>query len=150
VALARLAIHDRVAAAPAVSLVCGSVLPWPTWALARRAVGARWAVLPAIAVALHPELARFSALTMSESAFMLCLYGALALAAASRPLFAGLGIGAAFAVRPEALLPAVALALREALARGRPRGVRAACQVHARIPDPAVPCWFYFHATLHV
>src|SRR5574341_775355 len=112
IALARLLVFDRVMAAGLVSLTSGALLPWPTWILARRVVGARWALLPALAVALHPGLVLFSTLTMSESAYLLALYGALALAAAERPLPAGLAIGAAFAIRPEALLPAAALAVR--------------------------------------
>ena len=151
IALARLLVFDRVLAAGLVSLASGALLPWPTWILARRAVGPRWALLPALAVALHPGLALFSTLTMSESAYLLALYGALALAAVERPLPAGLAIGAAFAIRPEALLPAAALAVREAT-----RGPQAAPAARGRslalaalgFLVLATPCWLYFHATL--
>ncbi len=151
IALAHLLVLDRVAAAAAVSMLCGALLPWPTWLLARRALGPRWAALPALAVALHPALIQCSTLTLSESAYLLALYGALALAAAARALPAGLSIGAAFAIRPEALLPAAALTLREALWAGRaarkPRAVPAALCA-AGFLALATPCWLYFHATL--
>ncbi|HET7225922.1 MAG TPA: hypothetical protein VFK69_09435, partial [Candidatus Eisenbacteria bacterium] len=67
IALARTLVEDRVGAAVAVSLACGTLLPLPVWWLARRALSSRWAAVPAFVVALHPELARFSAVTMSES-----------------------------------------------------------------------------------
>jgi hypothetical protein len=147
VALARLLTPDRVGAAAAVSIVCGALLPWPVWVLARRAVGG-WAWVPALAVALHPGLMRISTVTMSDSAYFLALYGALALAA-SRPWAAGLVVGAGFATRPEALLPAAVLALCGIVAarRGSLRaGVLAAAAGGFLLA--AVPCWLYVHATL--
>ncbi len=111
IALARLLVPDRLFAAALVSLVCGVSLVWPVWWLGRRALGPRWAAFPVFVVALHPLLAVFSAVTMSESAYFLALYGGLALAGAARGLPAGLALGAAFALRPEALVPAGALAV---------------------------------------
>lgn len=147
IAAVRLVVSDRVAAAAAVSIVCGALLPWPVWVLARRVVGT-WAWLPALAVALHPGLVRISAVTMSDSAYLLALYGALALAAA-RPWGAGLLLGAGFALRPEALLPAVVLGLGGAIAvrRGALRA-RALAAAAGGFLVLAVPCWLYFHATL--
>ena len=140
-------VPDRVAAADAVSIVCGALLPWPVWVLARRVVGT-WAWLPALAVALHPGLVRISAVSMSESAYFLALYGALALAGA-RSWGAGPALGAGFAIRPEALLPAAVLALGGSLAcrRGSLRAVTLA-RAAAGFMVFAVPCWLYFHATL--
>src|SRR5262245_6372601 len=148
IASMRLVIVDRVAAAALVSAIAGALLPWPVWVLARQAVGGRWAIAPALAVALHPILIQFSSLTLSESSYSLALYGALALAAADRAGPAGLAIGAAFAIRPEALLPAAALAVRELR-----RGVRSVATWRALAFGAggflvlAVPCWLYFHAT---
>jgi hypothetical protein len=160
IALARLAVSDRVLAAALVSIACGALLAWPVWHLARSAIGERWALVPMLAVALHPELARISAVAMSESAYLLALYGAVALAAAARPLGAGFVAGAAFAIRPEGLFTGVLLAARELArpaARGsdqpgwrRPRRIGAAARVAAGVLVVAVPCCFYFHATLGV
>jgi hypothetical protein len=140
-------LPDRVAAADAVSIICGALLPWPVWVLARRVVGT-WAWLPALAVALHPGLVRISAVSMSESAYFLALYGALALAGA-RSWIAGPVLGAGFAIRPEALLPAAVLAVGGSLAcrRGSLRAMTLA-RAAAGFMVFAVPCWLYFHATL--
>lgn len=149
IALVRVLVEDRVMAAAIVSLVAGALLPFPVWLLARRAAGERWAVGAAFAVALHPELARFSALTMSESAFILALYASLAWAAAARPFLAGLAIGAAFTIRPEALVSAAALAVREAWRVTRKRsGPRALAGFAAGFLLLAIPCWIWFRVTL--
>ena len=149
VALARFLVADRMLSAALVSWACGVALVVPVWLLARRAVGERWAALPVLAVALHPLLAVYSAVTMSESAYFLALYGALALLAAGRPLSSGLALGAAFATRPEALVPAAALALgglaRALRGRARPRAVALGVGGFLLV---AVPCWLWFHATL--
>ena len=148
IALARTVVLDRVVAAAMVSLVAGTLLPWPVWTLARRAVGERWAIAPALAVALHPILIQYSTITMSESAYLLGLYGALALAAAARAGPAGLAIGAGFTIRPEALLPAAALAVRE-MRGGLPSpALRRLAFAGIGFLLMAVPCWLYFHATL--
>lgn len=149
IAIARLLVPDRVVAAAAVSLIAGALLPWPVWALARRAAGPGRAALAAMAVALHPILIQYSAITMSESAYLLALYGALALAAAGRGAPAGLALGAGFAVRPEALLPAASLAFREgARVARRAATARTLSLAAAGFLVLAIPCWVYFHATL--
>lgn len=149
VALARMGVRDDVAAATAVSLVCGVALIWPVWSLARHALGDRWAIVPMLAVALHPELARFSAITMSESAYVLALYLGLALAAGEHALGSGFTLGAAYVIRPEGLVAAAGVVARAGLRAWR-----------ARVPRPApalallgvlalaVPCWLWFRATL--
>ena len=147
IALARLAITDRILAAAAVSLVCGALLPLPVWWLARRTVGERWAVLPSLAVALHPELARISSVTMSEAAGFLALYTGLALLA--RPLLSGLALGAAFAIRPEALLSAAGVAAAHGLRVARRiSDPRALAALAAGVLALAAPCWIYFRLTL--
>jgi len=149
IAFARLVAADRVAAAALVSLVAGALLPWPVWLLARRAVGAGRAALPALAVALHPLLIQYSAITMSESAYTLALYGALAFAAAGRTGVSGLALGAGFAIRPEAMLPAAALAVRELVRVARRSATPKALALGAAgFLVLAIPCWIYFHASL--
>ena len=151
IALARVVDPDRVGAAALVSFVCGALLPIPTWWLARRAAGDRWALGAAAAVALHPELARFSALSMSESGYLLALYGGLALAVAGRAFPAGLGLGTAFAIRPEALVPVLAVAIVELVQALRARvAPRRAATFALGFLALAVPCWLWFHATLGV
>ena len=147
--VARLLVPDRAMAAALVSLVAGALLPWPVWTLALRVVGSLRAAVAAFAVALHPMLIQYSVITMSESAYVLALYGGLAMAAGGRPGPAGLAIGAGFAIRPEALLPAFALAVRETIRVARrlaaPRGL---AFVLVGFLAFAIPCWLYFHATL--
>ncbi len=148
IALVRFVQHDRVASAALVSFVCGVLLPWPVWAIARRRLGAALAVLPALAVAFHPEIARFSALTMSESSYLLAFYGALALVPAGA-LGSGLLLGAAYLIRPEALVAAGVLALRGAWRLTRRRTApRHALLGVAGFLALAVPCWLWYHATL--
>jgi len=149
IAIARLFVPDRVLSAALVSLVCGVLLVWPVWWLGRRVLGPRWAAFPVLAVALHPLLAVFSAVTMSDSAYFLALYGGLALAGAARGLSSGLVLGAAFALRPEALVPAGALvaggALRTLRGAVRPRTLGLGAAGFLAV---ALPCWLWFHATL--
>src|SRR5262245_1653655 len=149
IALMRVLVHDRVLAATLISVVAGALLPWPVWLLARRAVGERWAIAPALAVALHPILVQYSSVTMSESAYLLALYGALAIAAAGRAAPAGLAIGVAYAIRPEALVPAAALAVRE-LRTGLRNAAswRSLAFAAGAFLVVAVPCWLFYHALL--
>ncbi len=143
------ALGDRALAPALVSFVCGVLLPLPTWWLARAAVGAAWAWAPALLVALHPELARFSVLAMSESAYFLALWLAVAVVAAGRAFRGGLLTGAAFAIRPEALVPGAALALRETWHAWHGRaGWRGPLRFAAGFVLMALPCWLWFHATL--
>lgn len=151
IALAHALIPDRVTGAELVSVISGALLPWPVWRLARRAFGAAWALAPALVVAILPELVRHSAITMSESAYLLALYGALELAASARAFPAGLALGAAFAIRPEALLPALVLGVGAAwrVLRGQTPRSRLLLGV-AGFVALAVPCWIYLHAATGV
>jgi len=147
VALARLVVPDRLLAADMVSLICGSLLPLPVWWLARRLVGASWALLPALAAALHPELARISGVPLSEAAYFLALYTGLALA--TRPFAAGVSLGAAFAIRPEGLLATAGMALVDGIrAARRTLAPRAVVLLALGFLLLAVPCWLYFRSTL--
>ena len=140
-------LHDRVLSGAVISFLCGVLLPWPVWALARGRVGAAFAALPALAIALHPALARYSAIVMSESAFLLALYGALALTEVSA-LAAGALLGAAYVIRPEAILVAGVLALRGAWRLAKRRAtVRHALLGVAGFLALMIPCVLWYHAT---
>jgi Dolichyl-phosphate-mannose-protein mannosyltransferase len=146
IALSHAFTPDRVRAAALISLITGTLLPWPVWRLARRRLSPPWAFAATMLVALHPDLARFGALAMSEAAYLLALCVALALAAAERPLPTGLALGAAFAIRPEALLMTAALGVRRALAR---RDIMRALALGSfGFLVCAIPCWLWFHAML--
>jgi len=119
-AIAHVVVPDRVGAAVAVSMLAGVALPAIVWAVARGSLGARGALVPALACALHPELARHSAITMSESAYIAALYLAFALLAGAPSLAGGLVLGLACAIRPEGLVAAAALAIPAARAARDP------------------------------
>jgi len=141
-------VHDRVAAPALVSFVCGTLLPWPVWTLARVRLSPALAGLPALAVAIHPELARYSSVVMSESAYLLALYGSLALVARSS-LGAGALMGAAYAIRPEAIVAAVMLAARGVWRVAKRRTTsRQALVGAAGFLAIAVPCVLWYHATI--
>jgi hypothetical protein len=147
IALARLLTPDRVQAAAWVSVLCGALLPLPVAAIAGRAVGRRWGALAALVVAIHPALIEYSIVTMSESAYVLALWAALAWASAERPVPTGLAAGAAFAIRPEALVPAAALVVREAVRRPRATALPRVALVLGGFLLLAAPCWGYFRIT---
>ena len=130
-ALAHVVVPDRVGAAVAVSMLAGVALPAIVWALARGPLGDRGALLPALACALHPELARHSAITMSESAYIAALYLAFASLAGTPSLPGGLALGLACAIRPEGLVAAAALAVPAARSAVRDPARRRAIAVAA-------------------
>jgi hypothetical protein len=142
IALSHLFVPDRVQAAALVSLALGSLLPLPVWALARRVLPAPWALAPLAIAVLHPTLVGLSTVTMSDATYVTALFAGLALAAADRPLAAGLAMGFAYATRPEGLLPAAVTVL--VLARAR--GWNAAARALAGVLAMSIPCWLYFHA----
>jgi hypothetical protein len=110
IALAHLAIPGRELPARMVSLLAGMVLLPLVWALARRSLPDVWASLAVWLTALHPLLALFSGAILTESAFIVLLYGAL-MAIERRRAIAGALLGLAFVVRPEALVIAPVAAL---------------------------------------
>ena len=90
----------------------------PAWALARDVIGRPVALLTAALLAVHPALVRNSSSVLCDSTYAFFLaagvwLGWRALAAAHRPLLpaAGVVLGLAYLVRPEAALYLVALLL---------------------------------------
>ncbi len=152
VALASMLHPERVGAAVAVSMVAGVALPAIVWALARGALGARGALLPGLLCALHPELARHSAITMSESAYIGMLFLGLAGLAARRSghmIFGGLAVGLAYAIRPEGVVTAAVLMIagvrRWASDPSSRRAMLAAALAWALV---VLACVLWYHATL--
>jgi hypothetical protein len=110
VALAGLVLPGREIPGRVVSFVLGVALVPLVHALARRTMSAGWASLAAGLVALHPLLAVYSGPIMTESTFLACASAALLAVEARRFLSGGLGLGLAYAVRPEALVIAIGAA----------------------------------------
>ncbi len=154
VALASVLHPDRVGAAVAVSMVAGIALPAIVWWLARGLLGERGALLPALVCALHPELARHSAISMSESAYIGMLFFGLAQLAALRAgpaIIGGLALGLAYAIRPEGLVAAVALAfagIRKWASDSSSRRAMLAAAVGSALV--VIACVLWYHATLGV
>src|SRR5439155_26978251 len=85
------------------------------------------------------------------SSYLLALYGGLALATAGGALPAGVALGVAFAIRPEALLVAVALLAARAWRTWRtPAALGQLARTAGGFLLLAVPCWLWFHAPLGV
>ncbi|HTR20863.1 MAG TPA: glycosyltransferase family 39 protein, partial [Gemmatimonadales bacterium] len=93
------------------SLAFGSLLVLPVWSLAKRAAGARIAILAACLAAVHPLFVATSTAVLSDSTYLffaLCAWavglrmieeeGMLA------PILLGISAGLAYLTRPEALL----------------------------------------------
>lgn len=104
-------VRDGVRAAQAVSLIAGvgSILVF--FALCRRFVERRNALLASLLLALTPLFIRLSTITMSESLYLFCVLAGLLLFAQKRHLYSGLLFGAAAITRPEALGVLVVLAI---------------------------------------
>lgn len=149
IALILPAMRDPVFAAAIISFVSGVLLPVVTWVLAKQAVGERWALVPLLAVAVHPELARFSVMSMSESLFLVLVYGACSLL--GRGLWSGALAGAAYAVRPEGMVIAGLLWLERGLSVVR-RQVSGSVLLlfSAGLLAVSIPCVAYFHQSLGV
>ena len=86
-----------------VSLVAAAALLVIVYWLARRTLSPAWSSLGVWLVALHPLLAVYSGVMMTESTVLALLYGALLLIERGRSLGAGLTLGAGYLVRPEAI-----------------------------------------------
>jgi hypothetical protein len=115
IALASPLLPGREVPGRVISLLASLAAVALTARLARRHLGPGWASVAACAVALHPLLAIYGVAIMTEASFLAVLLGGLLLVESERPLAGGLVLGAAYAIRPEAIVIAPLAAL---LARG--------------------------------
>lgn len=97
-ALIRL-VGDRVAAARALSLVCGLACVWLLYALAERERGPEAGWWAALGLAFSPLHIQASTTGASEAVFLALFLGALLLVLEDRPALAALLLGAAGLVR---------------------------------------------------
>src|SRR5690349_16557142 len=111
IALAHLLVPGRELPARAVALVAGLALVPLTWALARRSMPRLAAALATLVLAAHPLLAIYGVAIMTEAPFLALMMGALLLIERRRFAAGGALLGAAYAIRPEALVVAIGAAL---------------------------------------
>jgi hypothetical protein len=104
VAIASLALPGRELPGRTVSLLASLALVAVTWWAARRRLSPALAFVPAGLVALHPLLGAYGVAIMTESAFLALAVGGVALLDARRPVAGGALLGAAWWVRPEAVV----------------------------------------------
>src|SRR5215471_18790850 len=104
VALASLVLPGRELPGRVVSIGASLALVAITWWLARRRVGNALASVPATLVALHPLLAVYGGAIMTEALFLALSLAGVALLEARRARAGGALFGAAWWVRPEAVL----------------------------------------------
>jgi len=141
IAAATWVVHSGVIAGRVVSLLLGSLLVIPVWALARRMAGPRIACIAAVLAVIHPLLIATSTAVLSDTAY-LC-FAACGWVWGLRmietdgwpwPILAGVSGGLAYLTRPEGLVfPVLLLALLAAgFVRGRiPLARRAALALGA-------------------
>jgi 4-amino-4-deoxy-L-arabinose transferase-like glycosyltransferase len=131
VGLASLVFTDAEFAGRFVSVVAGALLVVPTYALAREWYGARVGQVAAALVALHPVLAYYSTVVLTEATYTLLFacgvlagWRALEGARARAYLLAGVLFGACYLLKPEAagfaLLLILVVACRKLFDRARP------------------------------
>jgi len=130
VAMASRVLPGRELPGRAVSLVASLALVWLVWTVARRRFAPALAFVPAAIVALHPLFAVYGTAIMTEATFLALAFAGVALLDARRMLAGGALLGAAWWVRPEAVVvaPLAVLATR-APWRGRALAVAAALVV---------------------
>ena len=104
VALVQTLVSEPVLAGRLASLVAGLMSLFLAWRLARRHLPDAWVLLVLAVLAVHPHLARVQVETLSESTYLALVLAAVLLFEARRDLVAGAALGAAYLVRPEALL----------------------------------------------
>jgi hypothetical protein len=104
VALAALVLPGRELPGRAVSMLASLAVVALTWLVARRRTGGALALLPASLVALHPLLAVHASAIMTESTFLALALAGVALLDAKRARAGGALLGAAWWVRPEAIV----------------------------------------------
>jgi hypothetical protein len=86
-----------------VSLAASVVLLFIVYALARRTLPSLWATLAVWLIALHPLVAVYGGVVMTESTVLVLCYAGLLLMELGRFVPSGLVMGVAYLVRPEAL-----------------------------------------------
>lgn len=107
--LARLVIPDGVRAAQLVSVVAGALLPIPLYILVRHFLKPSLSLLAIVVVVCNPLLVRFSAMTMTESLFILieiCLFAAFL---NDKTILFGILGGLSYLIRPEGIIPVLIL-----------------------------------------
>jgi hypothetical protein len=121
IALASLFIPGRVLPGQLVALAGSLAVVALAYGVARRSVGVIPALVASLVLALHPLLAVYGGVVMTEAPFLALVWLALWFIGAGQPLAAGLALGAGYWVRPEAavIVPAAAMLMR------RPLGARA-------------------------
>src|SRR5262245_58337477 len=139
-ALGMLVAPGRELPGRAVSLLASLALVALVWWVARRRLSAPLALLPAALVALHPLLAVYGVAIMTESSFLALAFAATALLEAGRPLAGGALFGAAWWVRPEAVVLAPLAALLAPI-RHRERALALALAVCVGLPHSFVLGW---------
>ncbi len=114
IALASLVVPGRVLPGQVVALVASLAVVALVYGVARRSVGVIPALCTALALAVHPLLAVYGGVVMTEAPFLALVWLGLWCIGRQRPLAAGLALGAGYWVRPEAavIVPVVALLMR--------------------------------------
>lgn len=107
----RVVARDAVLAGRIVSLLAGLGGLLLTYRLARRHLSTAPALIVLAVLAVHPHLVRSHVETMTESLYGALLVGALLAFDLRRDVLAGITLGTAFLVRPEAALVLGALVL---------------------------------------
>ena len=118
IALASFVVPGRVLPGQVVAVLASLAVIAILYAVARRE-RAPWAAFAvALAAALHPLLAVFGGVVMTEAPFLALVWLGLWWIGRDRPLAAGLALGVSYWVRPEAavIVPAAALLMRRPLA----------------------------------
>jgi 4-amino-4-deoxy-L-arabinose transferase-like glycosyltransferase len=96
-------VRNGVRSAQAVSLLAGLGSLIVFYALCRRFVERRHALIAGLFLALTPLFIRLSTITMSESLYVFCVLAGLLLFVKEKHLYSGLLFGVAAITRPEAL-----------------------------------------------
>lgn len=103
IALVKSFVPGSILPGRVVSLVAAMVLLVVVYALGRRTLSPLWSSLAVWLIALHPLVAVYGGVMMTESTVLALCYGGLLLMEQERFLPSGLVMGAAYLVRPEAL-----------------------------------------------
>ncbi|MHB8078625.1 MAG: hypothetical protein ACYDIE_05150 [Candidatus Krumholzibacteriia bacterium] len=96
-------------AAQGANVLLGALLPWLTYRLVRRDLGRGWSLAIAALLTFLPQNLILAKGDLSEPSYGCAVLGAALLLAGRRRLAAGLVLGYAYLIRPEALILAAAL-----------------------------------------